>query len=119
MKTTPTTGGEGPQAIALPKLPAHVGEESHGTSQTPVKLYDADQMNAHYLLGVEAGRAAASGQAGCNVDYSTLESPLEDLINYCNNDDMLSNASEVIAAEAALEMVYKARLAAIAAGAQP
>ena len=31
----------------LPPLPAHVGEESHGPSQSPVKLYDADQMHAY------------------------------------------------------------------------
>ena len=28
-------------------LPPHVGEEYHGSSQSPVKLYDADQLHAH------------------------------------------------------------------------
>lgn len=28
-------------------LPPHVGEEYHGPSQSPVKLYDADQLHAH------------------------------------------------------------------------
>ena len=28
-------------------LPPHVGEEYHGPSQSPVKLYDADQLHTH------------------------------------------------------------------------
>jgi hypothetical protein len=50
------------QATAeLPKLPPHVGEESHGPSQSPVKLYDADQMRAFYELG-RASRAQSEWQ---------------------------------------------------------
>lgn len=44
--------------------------------------------------------------------YEALEFPLEQLVRYCNNDDMHCNASEVISAEAALEALYKARVAA-------
>ena len=38
----------------LPPLPPHVGEENHGPSQQPVKLYDAAQMQAYALAAIEA-----------------------------------------------------------------
>ena len=38
-------------------LPPHVGEEYHGPSQSPVKLYDADQLHAH-AAAVSAERDA-------------------------------------------------------------
>jgi hypothetical protein len=40
----------------MPPLPTHVGEEYHGPSQSPVKLYDADQMRAYAAAAVLAER---------------------------------------------------------------
>lgn len=74
---------------------------------------DSDDMRAVYQAMLEAAPttpAASAGVAEANVDYAALEGPLEELVRLCNNDDMLSNASEVIAAEAALETVHRARL---------
>ena len=45
-------------ADSMPPLPKHVGEESHGPSQSPVKLYDADQMHAYAAACVAAERAS-------------------------------------------------------------
>jgi len=40
----------------LPPLPPHVGEEYHGPSQSPVKLYDGYQLRAYALTERAAER---------------------------------------------------------------
>ena len=42
-------------------LPPHVGEEYHGPSQSPVKLYDADQLHAHAAAVSAAKDAEIAG----------------------------------------------------------
>ena len=48
-------------------LPPHVGEEYHGPSQSPVKLYDADQLHAH----------AAAVSAAKDAEIAGLRAALE------------------------------------------
>lgn len=47
------------------------------------------------------------------ADVDALESSLEALVNRANNDAAMSNDDAVISAEATLERIYKARLAAL------
>lgn len=73
-----------------------------------------DRLRDDFMASFDIPTAAASAASLATTpkpDYSILEDVLDALVRYCNNDDMLCNASEVIAAEAALETLYKARLA--------
>ena len=72
-------------------LPPHVGEESHGPSQSPVKLYDADQMHAH----------AAAVSAAKDARIKVLENELRKAIVQ-NEHDMLLTGDELRAARAVL-----------------
>ena len=54
-------------------LPPHVGEEYHGPSQSPVKLYDADQLHAH----------AAAVSAAKDAEIAGLREALQGLMVGC------------------------------------
>ena len=66
-------------------LPPHVGEESHGPSQSPVKLYDADQMHAH----------AAAVSADLAAENARLREALREYIDAADNS---MTASDDVAA---------------------
>lgn len=72
-----------PKAIELPKLPEMPDrvQLNRGIEQSGISIYGftADQMNAHFLAGVEAGRAAASGQAGWVSVDDQLPTKYEDV----------------------------------------
>ena len=89
--------------IPMPN-PAFTYERHPGGFCEPERVgaYTAEQMAAY-------AEDALKLQA---AQLSALESALEALVNRCNHDLVLSNDDAVISAEATLERLYRARVAA-------
>lgn len=62
----------------------------------------------------QPAKSTTTGGECLTERYEALEAPLEALVNRCNQDWCLSTSSEVIEAEAALERLYKDRIAVLA-----
>jgi len=84
-------------------------------------LDDEGKSSRSIMRGVidemEAALTAPAAEVPDQLDE--LEASLESLVSLCNNDLVFSICPEVIAAEAALERLYRARTAPKAATAQP
>jgi len=71
-------------------LPPHVGEEYHGPSQSPVKLYDADQLHAH----------AAAVSAAKDAEIAGLRDEL--LREHADHKETIEDAATVVHQNTAL-----------------
>ena len=75
--------------------------------------YALDNEWSYLVVGNADLRALLADLDAMRADVDALESSLEALVNRANYDANMSNDDAVIAAEATLERIYKARLAAL------
>lgn len=92
----------------LPPLPAHVAKEWQGPSQSPVKLYDGEQMQAY-------ARAALAAQPGAVGEWKRVPvEPTEAMIAAANKLDWSSEDCD-----GTVHNVWNAMLAAAPTEAKP
>jgi hypothetical protein len=84
------------------------GSEKHAKTVATIKQKDHDLSGSLASFRVEPLYTAKPPRR--EPMTNELESALETLVNRCNNDAGLTNDDAVIAAEAALERLYKSRI---------